>query len=171
MRAWQAKWVCADTSRFAHSIFPNVTLRPWFRAKRRREVLFALRQGFYLDIALFDRIFVDFELLKIWCVCMCAGDYETVDHLIWHCERFRLERHRLIDALAALNVSIEIPIRDLCALKKWCIVKCCLDSLRGIGMNLWWFSPSSAFEGLEMYSLGPSFYLVLGTFSKKLFRK
>jgi hypothetical protein len=32
--------------------------------------------------------------------------------LIWHCERFRLERHRLIDALAAPNVSIGIPIRD-----------------------------------------------------------
>jgi hypothetical protein len=39
-------------------------------------------------------------------VCVCVGDYETVDHLIWHCERFRLERHRLIDALALLNVSI-----------------------------------------------------------------
>jgi hypothetical protein len=61
--------------------------------------LYALCQGFYLDIALFDRILVDFEL-------------------IWHCERFRVGRHRLIDALAALNVSIGIPIRDLCGLKK-----------------------------------------------------
>jgi hypothetical protein len=59
MRAWQAKWDSADTGRFAHSIFPNVTLRFWF--KRRREVLFALLQGFYLDFALFDRISVDFE--------------------------------------------------------------------------------------------------------------
>jgi hypothetical protein len=49
-------------------------------------------------------------------MCVCADDYETVDHLIWHCERFQLERHRLIDALAALNVSIGIPIRDLFAL-------------------------------------------------------
>jgi hypothetical protein len=64
---------------------------------------------------------------------VCAGDYETVDNLIWHCERFRLERHRLIDALAALNVSIETPIRDLCALKKWCAVKCCLDFLEDLG--------------------------------------
>jgi hypothetical protein len=54
---------------------------------------------------------------------MCAGDYETVDHLIWHCERFRLERHHLIDAFATLNVNIEIPIHDLCALKKWCCLK------------------------------------------------
>jgi hypothetical protein len=57
-------------------------------------------------------------------MCVCAGEYVTGDHLIWHCERFRLERHRLIDALAALNVSIGIgiPIRDLCTLKKWCAV-------------------------------------------------
>jgi hypothetical protein len=51
-------------------------------------------------------------------MCVYAVDYETVNHLIWHCERFRLERHRFIDALAALNVSIGIFIRDLCALKK-----------------------------------------------------
>jgi hypothetical protein len=68
-------------------------------------------------------------------MCMCAGDYETVDHLIWHYERFRLERHCLIDALAALNVSFGIPIRDLCALKKCCAVKCCLDFLREFGIK------------------------------------
>jgi hypothetical protein len=49
---------------------------------------------------------------------VCAGDYETVDHLIWDCEKFRLEKHRLIGALATLNVKIGILIRDLCALKK-----------------------------------------------------
>jgi hypothetical protein len=68
-------------------------------------------------------------------MCMCAGDYETVDHLIWHYERFRLERHCLIDALAALNVSFGIPIRDLCALKKCCAVKYCLDFLREFGIK------------------------------------
>jgi hypothetical protein len=45
---------------------------PGLRAKRRREALFALCQGFYLDIALFDPILVDFEFLKIWCVCVCV---------------------------------------------------------------------------------------------------
>jgi hypothetical protein len=75
------------------------------------------------------------DLLCVY-VCVCAGDYETVDHLIRHCERFRLERHRLIDVLATLNVNIGILIRDLCALKKWCAVKCCLDFLRGFGIKL-----------------------------------
>jgi hypothetical protein len=69
-------------------------------------------------------------------MCVCACDYETVDHLIWHCEGFRLERHRLIGTFAALNVSIGIHICDLCALKKWCAVNCCLDFLRGFGIKL-----------------------------------
>jgi hypothetical protein len=34
MRAWQAKWDSADTGRLAHSIFPNVTLRPWFEGQK-----------------------------------------------------------------------------------------------------------------------------------------
>jgi hypothetical protein len=54
-------------------------------------------------------------------MCVCAGDYETVDHLIWHCERFRLERHRLSDVLTALNVSVAIPILDLCIEKEVCL--------------------------------------------------
>jgi hypothetical protein len=64
---------------------------------------------------------------------------DSVDHLIWHCERFRLDRHRLIGALAALNASIGIPIRDLCALKKW-----------WLGIKLWWF-------GLLLYLKGWKF--------------
>jgi hypothetical protein len=59
MRAWQAKWDSAVTGRFAHSIFPDVTPRPWFEGQKEER-----SQGFYLGIALFDRILEDFELLK-----------------------------------------------------------------------------------------------------------
>jgi hypothetical protein len=30
LREWQGKWDAADTGRFAHSILPKVSLRPWF---------------------------------------------------------------------------------------------------------------------------------------------
>jgi hypothetical protein len=43
-------------------------------------------------------------------MCVFAGDYETVDHSIWHCERFRLERHRFIDAVAALKYPFVICV-------------------------------------------------------------
>jgi hypothetical protein len=38
--------------------------------------------------------------------CMCLKDYETVDHLIWHCDRFKTEIRRLNNALTALEVQL-----------------------------------------------------------------
>jgi hypothetical protein len=35
-------------------------------------------------------------------VCVCLKDYETVDHMIWHCERFET-------ALTALDVQLGTP--------------------------------------------------------------
>jgi hypothetical protein len=42
-------------------------------------------------------------------LCLCLKDYETVDHLIWHCKRYG----------TAKDVQLGILVRDLCALKKW----------------------------------------------------
>jgi hypothetical protein len=39
-------------------------------------------------------------------VCIFLKDYETVDHLIWHYEKFKTERRRLTDALTALDVQL-----------------------------------------------------------------
>jgi hypothetical protein len=125
--------------------FLDVTLRPWFEGQKE-ERRFVCTVSRFLSGHCYVRSLVRSDVSE------CAGDYATVDHLIWHCERFWLERHRLIDALAALNVSIGIPFRDLFALKKWCAMKCCLDFLE---IKLLWFDPFPIFEGLEMYSLGP----------------
>jgi hypothetical protein len=34
LREWQGKWDAADTGRYAHSIYPKVSLRPWFEGQR-----------------------------------------------------------------------------------------------------------------------------------------
>jgi hypothetical protein len=34
LREWQRKWDLADTGRFAHSILPKVSLRPWFEGQK-----------------------------------------------------------------------------------------------------------------------------------------
>jgi hypothetical protein len=141
MRAWQAKW---------DSVL-DVTLRLWFEDQKEE-------RSFVCTVSrvLSGHCSVPSHLGRFRIVedLMWVCDYETVDHLIRHCERFRLERYRLIDALAVLNVSIGIPNRDLCELKKWCAVKCCLDFLRGLGIKLWWFGLSPVFEGLEIF-FGP----------------
>jgi hypothetical protein len=112
-----------------------VILQPWFEGKKKeRSFICTVSRVLSRHCAVrshLGRFRIVEDLMYV-----CAGDYESVDHLIWHCERFRLERHRLIDALTALNVSIGIPIRDLYALKKWCAVKCCLDVLGGFGIKL-----------------------------------
>jgi hypothetical protein len=116
-------------------VCPNVTLRPCFYGQQE-ERRFVCTVSRVLSGHCSVRSHIGgFQIVEDL-MFICAGVYETVDHLIWHWEGFRLERNRLIDALAALNVSIGIPIRDLCALKKWCVVKCCLDVLRGFGIKL-----------------------------------
>jgi hypothetical protein len=84
MRAWQAKWDSADTGRFAHSICPDVTLRRWFEGqKEERRVVCTMSRvlsGHY-SVRSHLGIFRIFEDLK----CVCAEDYETMDHLMWQC--------------------------------------------------------------------------------------
>jgi hypothetical protein len=41
-------------------------------------------------------------------ICVRLKDYETVDHFIWHFERFETERGRLTDALTALDESPDL---------------------------------------------------------------
>jgi hypothetical protein len=108
MRVCQAKWNSADAGRFAHSIFSDATLRPWFEGQKEKRRVVCTVSG-HCSVRLHLGRFRIVEDL----MCVCAEDYETVDHLIWQCERFRVERHRLIDALAPQNMGIGIPIRDL----------------------------------------------------------
>jgi hypothetical protein len=70
-------------------------------------------------------------------MCVCLRDYETVDHLIWHCGRFEAETRRLTDALTALDVQLGTPVRDLCSQKKWRAMKCCLVFLESLGIRIW----------------------------------
>jgi hypothetical protein len=43
---------------------------------------------------------------------MCLKDYETEDHLMWHCERFETERCCLTSALTALDVPFRTLVQD-----------------------------------------------------------
>jgi hypothetical protein len=92
----QGKWDPADTGRIAHSILPKVSLRPCILCIENNGHCAAQSH-----LAGFRK------------------DHETADHLIWHCERFKIERCHLIDALTALDVQLGTSVQDLCALKKW----------------------------------------------------
>jgi hypothetical protein len=112
MRTWQGKWGSANTGRFAHSIFPNVTLQPWLEGQKE-ERSFVCTVSRVLSGHCSVRSYLGRFLIVEDLMCVCAGDYETMDHLIWHSERFRLERHRLIDALAAHSHSSFVCIEEV----------------------------------------------------------
>jgi hypothetical protein len=50
-------------------------------------------------------------------ICVCMMNYETVDHIIWECSRFKIVRRQLLMGIAAMNKE-GIPMRDLCAFQK-----------------------------------------------------
>jgi hypothetical protein len=116
------------TDRFAHSIPPEVSLRPWFEDQQEK-------RSFVTSVSRImsghSSVWSHLEIFGIVEDPMCVHlkDYETVDHLIWYCERFGSEKHRLIDALSELDVLHGTPVQDLCGLRKWSAIKCCLDFL------------------------------------------
>jgi hypothetical protein len=150
-RHWQKhgrhdkKWDYADIGSFAHSIFPD--FRHWLDGQKEERSFICT-----VSKVLSGNCSVRSHLGRFWIVedlmCVCAGDYETP----WF-GTVKDSGWKVI--VSFMRMSIEIPICELCALYKWCAVKCCLDFLRGFGVKLWWFGPSPVFEGLEMYSLGP----------------
>jgi hypothetical protein len=69
-------------------------------------------------------------------ISICLEDYETVDHLLWYCERFEAERRRLTDAFTAVDVQRGTPVRDLCALRQWRAMGCYLNFLGNLGIRI-----------------------------------
>jgi hypothetical protein len=99
LREWQKGWDLADTSRFAHSIHG-----PWFEGHKEERSIVTLSVSRIMSGHSSVRSHLDrFRIVEnpMW---VCLKDYETMDHLIWHCERFGSERHRLIDAMSEMDV-------------------------------------------------------------------
>jgi hypothetical protein len=73
----------ADSGRFTYFIFPDVTFRPWFGGQNEEGRLLCT-----VSRILSGHCFVRLHLGRFRKVedlmCVCAGDYEKVDHLIWH---------------------------------------------------------------------------------------
>jgi hypothetical protein len=124
---WQRKWDLADHGRFAHSILPRVSILPWFEGQKE-DRSFVTSVSRIMSGHSSVRSHLDIFGIVEDPMCVCLQEYETVDHLIWHCERFGSERHRLIDGT---------PVRDLCGLRKWSAIECCLDFLGNFKIRFW----------------------------------
>jgi hypothetical protein len=92
LRDWQKKWDLAGTGRFAHSILPRLSLRLWFEGQKK-ERSFVTSVSRIMSGHSSVRLHLDRFGVVEGTMCVCLKDYEIVDHLVWHCERFGSERH------------------------------------------------------------------------------
>jgi hypothetical protein len=73
MRAWQAKWDPTDTDRFAHSIFPDVTLRSWFEGQREERKFVCSVSRVLSGYCSVRSHLGRFKIVKdLMCVCVCV---------------------------------------------------------------------------------------------------
>jgi hypothetical protein len=104
----------------------EVSLLPWFKGQKEERSFVTsvsrIMSGHSSARSRLDRFRIVEDPM-----CVCLKDYETVNHFIWHYERFGSERHQFMEALSGLDVLHETPFRDLCGLRKWSVIKCCLD--------------------------------------------
>jgi hypothetical protein len=135
LQQWQQVWRTGVTGRFAHSIRPVVSVKPWFDGQVEERIFVTtisrVMSGHCLIRAHLERFRIVGDP-----ICVCMMNYETVDHTIWECSRFEVERCRLLLGLAAVNIKGGTPIRDLCALQKWAALRLCHRFLRKCGLKI-----------------------------------
>jgi hypothetical protein len=74
MRAWQAKWDPTDT-RFAHSIFPDVTLRSWFEGQREERKFVCSVSRVLSGHSSVRSHLGRFKIVEdLMCVCVCVQE-------------------------------------------------------------------------------------------------
>jgi hypothetical protein len=111
---WQKSWEVAKTGRFSHSIFPMVSLRPWFEEWRTERKLITTVSKIISEHCRVRAHLKRFSIVD-GSLRVCLEDHESVDHIIWKCSRFLSQRACLIQRLLLSGVYEETPIRELCA--------------------------------------------------------
>lgn len=135
IREWQEKWNSGDMGRFCFSIFPTVSLKPWFlKFKAERHVITKINR------MISNHTCLQTHLNRIGIVenpiCECGEDYDTLDHILWTCERFSEERVQLINDLSCANTPTFVPIRDLLGGRFWNGLRACCAFLKKCGLQI-----------------------------------
>jgi hypothetical protein len=80
LRDWQRKWDSADHGRFAHSILPRVSLRPWFEGQNEGRS-FVTSVSSIMSRHSSVRSHIGFGIVEDP-MCVCLQDCETMGRLI-----------------------------------------------------------------------------------------
>jgi hypothetical protein len=115
---WQLRWNQSDMGRYAYSIFPQIPKKPWFtKLETERKFITTINRLISNHTCLNTHLYrIGIKDVQI---CPCGEDYESIDHVLWACERFRSERRQFVSELARLDIPIYVPVRDLLGGRYW----------------------------------------------------
>jgi ribonuclease HI len=132
---WQDRWDRSDMGRYAHSIFPTIPKKPWFtKLEAERHVITTINRMISNHTCLgthLHRIGIRENQL-----CPCGEDYETLDHVLWACARYRAERRNMVSELASLEVPTYVPVRDLLGGRYWKGLQICSSFLKKCRLSI-----------------------------------
>jgi ribonuclease HI len=132
---WQDKWNQSDMGRYAYSIFPTIPKKSWFtKLKADRQVISTINRMISNHTCLnthLHRIGIKDSQL-----CQCEEDYQTLDHVLWACVRFRADRRSMISELVRLDTPIYVPVRDLLGGQYWKGLQLCCSFLKKCGLSI-----------------------------------
>jgi hypothetical protein len=101
---WQHVWRTGDTGRFAHSIRPVVSVKPWFDGQAE-EGSFVTTISRVMSCQCSIQAHLERFRIVGDPICVCMMNYENLDHIIWEWSRFGVERRQLLLGLAAVNIK------------------------------------------------------------------
>jgi hypothetical protein len=91
LNSWQSGWDGSDLERYAYFIWPMVSFMPWFRHFNGNRVILSMMKRMMTNYSCLrshlGRIGIEENL--------CSRGYETVDHVLWGCDRFDAEKLQL----------------------------------------------------------------------------
>ena len=130
---WQERWNQSDMGRFAFSIFPNISQKPWFtKYNAERHVITKINR------MISNHTCLRTHLSRIGIIetrlCECGEDYDTLEHILWACARFRTERRQLIHELKNLGTPTFVPVRDLLGGRHWNGLQACCSFFKKCGL-------------------------------------
>ena len=113
---WQNSWNKGELGRWCHSVIPKVTKKPWFKG-------LDLARAFIRTVSrlMSNHYALDAHLYRIWLagnnVCNCGKGFHDIEHIVWSCQDYCAARSKLTDTLRARGRQLNVPVRDVLAIR------------------------------------------------------
>jgi ribonuclease HI len=111
VQQWQIMWDNAPTGRFTYSICPRVGVKPWFKGLDLPRSVLVTNTRILLNHYGLGGHMARFSIVDSP-ICACGEDYETVNHVLWHCPLRQDGREDFVRALTNSGI-ITGDVRNL----------------------------------------------------------